>query len=163
MRLSPDCLHHFGSATIVAARYHHNEGKSCGPLGCSCSRSPCLPPIRFQRPTAPSRPRPGRANWEARVTKALRGGKLGEAQRSWAEELVAREEALFDEWFRTGPVVVTPGLLLPPSKFETTERCERAAAARARAEFRSHRLLSSLTSEEAYVKEALRESGVAAN
>lgn len=104
-----------------------------------------------------------RRHVEERVLKAIRVGKLVEAQRSWAEELVAREEALFDEWFRTAPVVVTPGLLLPPSKFETTERCERAAAARARAEFRSHRLLSSLTSEEAYVKEALRESGVAAN
>jgi len=97
-----------------------------------------------------------RQHVEERVGEALRAGKLVEAQRAWAETLAAREEGLFDEWFRTAPVVVQPGLTAAPHAADLADRGRRAASARARAEFASNRLLSALTTEEAYVADALR-------
>lgn len=93
---------------------------------------------------------------EDRVGEAMRAGKLVEAQRAWAEALVAREEGLFDEWFRTAPVIVERGLTAAPHSTDVANRGRQAAAARAWAEFASHRLLSALTTEEAYVADALR-------
>ncbi len=94
---------------------------------------------------------------EERVREAMRAGKLVEAQRAWAEALVAREEELFEEWFRTAPVIVQPGRSTPPSD-AGIGRGHHAVANRARAEYRGNRLLSALTSEDAYVADAIREN-----
>lgn len=97
-----------------------------------------------------------RRHVEERIREAMRSGKLVEAQRTWAEALVAREEDLFEEWFRTAPVVVKPGMSTPPQTTDGVERRHHAAASRARAEFRMNRVLSGLTTEEAYVADAVR-------
>ncbi len=93
---------------------------------------------------------------EERVREAMRAGKLVEAQRAWAEALIAREEALFEEWFRTAPVVVAAGRTVLPLTADVGERRQQTAATGARAEFRTHRLLAGLTTEEAYVADAVR-------
>jgi len=95
---------------------------------------------------------------EQRLGEAMRAGKLVEAQRAWAEALVAREEELFDEWIRTAPVVVQPGASAPPGGLDTSQGRHQATAAKARSEFRANHILSGLTTEEAYVAEALREA-----
>jgi len=91
-----------------------------------------------------------------RVAEAMRAGKLVEAQRAWAEALVAREEELFEEWFRTAPVIVQPGRSSPPGIGNAGERRHHALASKARAEYRTNQLLAGLTSEEAYVAAAMR-------
>ncbi len=91
-----------------------------------------------------------------RVREAMRAGKLVEAQRAWAEALVVREEDLFDEWFRTAPVVVQTGASAPPERGDGPERRLGAVANRARAEFRAEPFLAELTTEEAYVADAVR-------
>lgn len=95
---------------------------------------------------------------EDRIAEAVRAGKLVEAQRAWAEELIRREEELFEEWFRTAPMIVSRGVTSAPQAQGLPSR-HHSTAARARAEYRANRLLSSLTSEEAYVAEALRRVG----
>jgi len=97
-----------------------------------------------------------RRHLEERIREAMRAGKLVEAQRTWAEALVAREEGLFEEWFRTAPVVVKPGLSAPPHATDSVERKHHAATSRARAEFRTNHVLAGLTTEEAYVADAVR-------
>lgn len=94
---------------------------------------------------------------EERIACAVREGKLVEAQRAWAEELVRRESELFDEWLRTAPVIVPRGVTKSPSLSDVQSNRNRAAA-RARAEYRANRVLSALTSEEAYVAEQVRGS-----
>lgn len=98
-----------------------------------------------------------RRHVEDRVREAIEAGKLVEAQRTWAETLVAREEELFDEWLRTTPVVVSRGASSPPKNGDVGEPGQGATATKARAEFRANRMLSGLTTEEAYVADALRE------
>ncbi len=93
---------------------------------------------------------------QARVEEAACAGKLVEAQRAWAEALVAQEEELFDEWLRTAPVVVVPGATRPPGGAGLTQGREQSATNRARAEFRSNPLLARLTTESAFVSDALR-------
>ncbi|MHC4695134.1 MAG: phage protease [Planctomycetota bacterium] len=92
---------------------------------------------------------------EQRIREAMRAGKLVEAQRNWAQELVVREEELFDEWVRTAPIVVTPGKSLPPSEGDAGEH-RQSLTLRARAEYRANHMLRGLTTEEAYVADALR-------
>lgn len=89
-----------------------------------------------------------------RVGEAVRAGKLVEAQRAWAEQLAARDEAAFAEWFRTAPVVVPRGDTFVARHGPAGDG--RAAAARARAEYRANPLLRRLTTEEAYVTDELR-------
>lgn len=93
-----------------------------------------------------------------RVAEAMRAGKLSDAQRGWAEALIARDESLFDEWLKGAPVLVPLGALRAPSASAGKESRERAAVSRARAEYRTSRLLGAVTSEEAYVAMALREN-----
>ena len=92
---------------------------------------------------------------EERIAEAMRAGKLTAGQRAWAEALIAKDAALFEAWFSTAPVVVRSGATIAPP-LSDTERTRRGAATRARAEYRSNRSLSGLTSEEAYVADALR-------
>ncbi len=94
---------------------------------------------------------------EQRIAEALRLGKLVESQRAWAGALVAREAALFEEWLRTAPVVITRGATAPPSASCAAEQRSRTAEARARAEYRTNPLLSRLTTEAAYVANAVRD------
>ncbi len=97
-----------------------------------------------------------------RVSEAMRAGKLVEAQRAWAEAMVAREENLFDEWLHAAPVIVARGATRPPTNDASSDNGHRSVVARARAEFRNQRLLGTLTSEEAYVADAVRHDGKAA-
>lgn len=92
---------------------------------------------------------------EERIAAAVREGKLVEAQRAWAEELVRREEGLFEEWLRTAPVLVPRGVTKPPSQSDSQSSANKAAS-RARAEYRANRQLAALTSEEAYVADQMR-------
>ncbi len=96
---------------------------------------------------------------EQRVSEAMRAGKLVEAQRAWAEAMVAREENLFDEWLHAAPVIVARGATRPPTDDAFSDNGHRSVVARARAEFRNQRLLGTLTSEEAYVADAVRHDG----
>jgi len=98
----------------------------------------------------------GARRCEELVVEAMRAGKLAAAQRPWAEALIARDESLFAEWLATAPVVVQPGATAAPHAGDCRERDRRAIGARARAEYRCNRLLSGLTSEEAYVANAVR-------
>ncbi len=97
-----------------------------------------------------------RRHAEQRIREAIRAGKLVEAQRAWAEVLVAREEGLFDEWLRSAPIVVAPGGVTAPPSRSATDRNLQAIAGRARSEFKDNALLVGLTTEEAYVADALR-------
>jgi len=91
-----------------------------------------------------------------RVREAVRTGKLVEAQRAWAEALVAKEEGLFDEWLRTAPVIVRTGAIPAPTSAAHAQSSE-SVRARARAEYRSYPLLARITTEEAFVGDALRQ------
>ncbi len=95
---------------------------------------------------------------EERVYEAMRAGKLVEAQREWARALAACDGRLFEQWLRTAPVVIKPGVTSGPLANDAAEQRQRAAATRARAEFRTNPPLSHLTSEEAYVADAVRET-----
>ena len=94
-----------------------------------------------------------------RVWKQIHdAGKLTAAQRSWAVRLCLGDEKLFDEWVSTAAVVVQPGRSQPPGGQSADGRAA-SIAARARAEYRAHPALASLTSEEAYVADAQRVTG----
>lgn len=92
---------------------------------------------------------------QRRLEEAARAGKLCPAQHAWAEALLLRDEALFDEWLRTAPVLVAPGRTASPHRADAVSR-RHALTARAQAEFRANPLLAQLTSEEAYVAASLR-------
>ena len=92
---------------------------------------------------------------------AQRAIEAFEAQRMWAEALVAREEDLFDQWLQSAPVLVQPGITTAPALGDGMDHRSRNRAARARAEFRANPILAGLTSEEAFVADALRQSDVA--
>lgn len=94
---------------------------------------------------------------EERITEAMRQGKLVEAQRAWAEALVARETDLFDEWLKTAPVIVQRGRFAMPTDSSSTTRRELSIAAKARSEYRTTPMLQGITTEEAFVNDALRE------
>lgn len=94
---------------------------------------------------------------DRRVEDAMREGKLVEAQRAWAAQLLACGEPLFDEWLRTAPVVVAVGATRPPGGDTADERRQRSVEACARGEYRSNPLLQRLTSEAAYVSSASRD------
>ncbi len=92
---------------------------------------------------------------EARLEPALQSGRLCEAQREWALRLALRDAELFDEWFRTAPVLHTTGRTQPPdrsSAHASSHHVENAA----RAEFRASPGLAGLTTEDAFVADALR-------
>jgi phage I-like protein len=92
---------------------------------------------------------------EERIVEAMRSGKLTAGQRAWAEAMIAKDETLFEVWFKSAPVVVRPGTIAAPPLTDS-ERTRRGAETRARSEFRANRSLSGLTSEEAYVADAVR-------
>lgn len=92
------------------------------------------------------------------VETAMSAGKLTAAQRSWAMSLAVEDRRRFDEWLRTAPVVAPMGRSGRPSAAAMSGA---GAANRARSEYRSSALLRQLTSEEAYVADAVRSSAPA--
>lgn len=92
---------------------------------------------------------------EALVESAMSAGKLTEAQRSWATAMAVDHPDRFEEWVATAPVVLSMGRSTSPSPVALSAA---GAANRARAEHRSSPLLQQLTSEEAYVAQAMAES-----
>lgn len=92
-----------------------------------------------------------------RVARAGRLGKLTEGMRGWALGLAMSDPASFEAWAASAPVVVATGRIDPP-RGSGLEKDRSAIAASARAAYRSEPGLRGLTSEEAWVAEALRES-----
>lgn len=105
-----------------------------------------------------------RSEAESRVAAAMEAGKLTEAQREWAVSLAMKDAAAFEAWEASAPVVVQVGRLDGitaeggPVTCGGAEREKAVIAAKARAEFRANPALALLTSEEAYVALALRET-----
>lgn len=95
---------------------------------------------------------------ERQVEAAVRAGKLAAAQHEWAMSLAMKEPQVFAEWLATAPVLVVPGRIAPPRAGSEGHRRE-AVVASARAAFRSQPELASITSEDAWVRDALREAG----
>ncbi len=95
---------------------------------------------------------------EARVSEAMAAGKLTEAQREWALKLALSDAQSFDEWSAAAPMVVNLGRTAAPSAGDSVAQTSQLAAARARSEYRCESVLQALTSEEAYVQQAMRES-----
>ncbi len=97
-----------------------------------------------------------------RVARAMSAGKLTTAQRAWAESLALRDPAAFDDWLAHAPVVVAAGRTNPPSAPHSTKTSAETIARAARQQYRAHTAtLEAICSEEAFVKDALREAGVA--
>ncbi|MCH8851300.1 MAG: hypothetical protein IID41_01455 [Planctomycetes bacterium] len=94
---------------------------------------------------------------EARVSAAMAAGKLTEAQREWALKLALSNAQSFDEWSAAAPMVVNLGRTAAPSAGDPVAQTNQLVAARARSEFRSESVLQALTSEEAYVQQAMKE------
>ena len=91
-----------------------------------------------------------------RVEAAFRAGKLTGAQQEWAMGLAMKDPAAFDEWLESAPVVVAIGRTEPPDGGgEAGGRNRAAVIASARAAYRAEPALEMLTSEEAWVEEAL--------
>ena len=90
-----------------------------------------------------------------RIREAAEAGKLVDAQRAWAQSLARRDQALFDEWLRTAPVVVNIGATVPPVGEPSKDPAAAVVASRARTEFRANPDLGTLTTEEAFVQDAL--------
>lgn len=101
------------------------------------------------------------AGAKRRVVAAMRMGRLLESQRGWAEALVLKDPACFEEWLRTAPVVVAIGKE-PAGQVNGCGAGDGVTGveARARQEYRASGFVRSLTSEEAYVKDAVRESAL---
>lgn len=91
---------------------------------------------------------------EGRIAAAQAAGKLTPAQREWAMTLAMARADLFDEWERTAPVVVPFGRTAPPGAESRLN--DRGLTGAARAEYRACKALHGLTSEDAYVADALR-------
>ena len=103
-----------------------------------------------------------RRDAEEVVVAALRTGKLTEAQREWAIELAAKDRTGFDAWEAAAPVIVAPGRTEPPDAATGGDRTRRVVSARARTEFRNHPELEMVTSDAAYVADAVRQAGLPA-
>ena len=98
---------------------------------------------------------------EAKITEAVRAGRCTDAQRGVAMQLAMSDTELFDEWLRTAPVVVPLGRTVAPALREGGSTAH-TIAAQARAEYRAHRELAALTSEDSYVADAVRRHVVGA-
>jgi len=97
-----------------------------------------------------------------KVEAAMRAGKLTAAQREWAMSLTLKDPGAFDEWAASAPTVVTPGRTEAPTHHGsgTGQRDRAAVIASARVTFRSEPVLAALTSESAWILNALREAGL---
>ena len=87
------------------------------------------------------------------IARANQAGKRPEARTEWAEELVALNEALFLQFLENTTVVVAPGRIDPPTGANGKSH---AISAAARTEFNANPQLAALTSEDAYITDAIR-------
>ncbi|GMV96714.1 MAG: hypothetical protein AMXMBFR83_10750 [Phycisphaerae bacterium] len=83
-----------------------------------------------------------------RVERALGTGKLTGAQQEWAMRLALSDPASFEEWLASAPVVVSIGKTAAPDECGGGRNRSAVTAA----------ALALLTSEEAWIEEALREA-----
>jgi phage I-like protein len=93
---------------------------------------------------------------EEKVAAAMRAGKLTARQREWALRLALKDPSGFDEWAAGAPAVVMLGRTEGPAG-GTGGRSREAVIASARASYRGEPGLEHLTSEEAWVRAALRD------
>ncbi len=91
-----------------------------------------------------------------RIDQAMRTGKLTEVLQPWAQQLIAKDESLFDQWLQNAPVIVPLGRSIVESDTVALSTNHRSAIATARAEYRANPLLASLTTEQAYVDDATK-------
>lgn len=100
---------------------------------------------------------------ERKIERAVQSGRLVGAQLEFARALAMKDESLFDDWLETAPVVLSLGKIgAPPARLAGEPgggRTAQGIAPAARQEYRGSRLLQSLTSEDAFVADAIR-SGV---
>ncbi len=97
----------------------------------------------------------------AKVAAAMQAGQLAPAQREWAVRLALSDPVAFTEWAASAPAVVMIGRTQPPSGDAARQGRDRAAViASARASFSAEPDLAALTSESAWVNDALREAGL---
>lgn len=96
---------------------------------------------------------------ERRVAAAVAAGKLTPAQHDWAMQLALKDPATFDAWVESAPQVVVLGQTRGPTGVAAGGRDRNAIAAAARAYYHSEPGLAVLTSEDAWVADALREAG----
>jgi phage I-like protein len=96
------------------------------------------------------------------VAGATEAGKLTASQRAWAVALAMKDQAEFEAWEASAPVVVTTGRTDPPDDGQRGDRTRQAVIAKARHEFRDHPELERLTSEAAFVDDAVRQAGLCA-
>ena len=94
---------------------------------------------------------------EERVSEAMAAGKLTEAQREWALKLALSDAQSFDDWSAAAPMVVSLGRTAAPSAGDSMAQTSQLAAARARSEYRCEAVLQALTSEDAFVQQAMME------
>lgn len=99
-----------------------------------------------------------------RVAAAMCEGKLTPAQREWAFRLALRDSAGFDEWMATAPRVVSLGRTeAPVDAGGERERSRATVIASARRAFQSEPELALLTTESAWIRQALREARLPEN
>jgi phage I-like protein len=106
------------------------------------------------------------ANRAARekVAEAMRAGKLTSAQRGWAMSVALKDPAGFDEWLATAPQLVVLGRTeAPPNGSADPSRDRASVIASARRAFQDEPALQLLTTEEAWIRQALTEAGLAAD
>ncbi len=96
---------------------------------------------------------------DRRVQAALAEGKLTPAQRDWAVQLALKDPAAFDEWAASAPRIVAIGRTREPAPAAGGRRDRAAVALAAKAAYRAEPALANLTSEFAWVSEALRQAG----
>lgn len=92
---------------------------------------------------------------ERRIEEAVRAGKLSDGMKEWAKALILKDESLFEDWLEHAPSLVAFGATKPPRGANDVLRAA-GIESRARAEYRSNATLAALTSEDAYVADAVR-------
>ncbi|HSW47005.1 MAG TPA: phage protease [Phycisphaerae bacterium] len=101
----------------------------------------------------------GAAAAKGKVAAAAAAGKLTPAMRDWAMKLALCDPAAFETWAATAPVVVMLGRTQAPQRVTCGGRDRSAVIASALANYHAEPALAELTSESAWIDEALREAG----
>ncbi len=95
---------------------------------------------------------------EEKVQAVMRAGKLLPSQREWAKTLALKDPQGFEAWAEQAPQVVVMGKTKPPGSGGSNRR--QAVIASARASYGAHPELAEVTSESAWVADALRQAGL---
>jgi len=99
---------------------------------------------------------------EEKVAKGMQAGKIAESQKRWAITYAMQDPEGFEQWLHEAPVVVCMDRIVgeEDEPTGTTAGRRRAVIAAARSEWQANGLLQQLTSERAYVNEALQGAGL---